>query len=64
MKMQFGDPYWARVCCNFCWIESAVLAEALYVKGYILKLSHTSRYSFPWCMQKTVVRSCHGPSRM
>ena len=46
-KMYLGGLYWEMRSCNFCHMELAVLDEALYMKGYLLKVSWMSMYSFP-----------------
>ena len=61
--MYFWGPY-LLTSCNFYLIKSAMLDEALYMKGYLLKVLNMSRYSFPWCVKKSVVKSCHRPLGM
>ena len=42
----FGEPYWEIKFCSFHIMESADLEDVWYMKGYLLKVLVTRRYSF------------------
>ena len=57
-----GVPYCEKSCMNLCVMVSAVFVEILKVKGYLLNVSVTNKYSLFLKVKKLVVRSCHGAS--
>ena len=57
-----GVPYCEKSCMNLCVMVSAVFVEILKVKGYLLNVSVTNKYSWFFESEKLAVRSCQGAS--
>ena len=57
-----GVPYCEKSCVNLHVMVSAVFVEILKVKGYLLNVSVTNRYSLLLNVKKSAVRSCQGAS--
>ena len=57
-----GVPYCEKSCVNLHVTVSAVFVEILKVKGYLLKVSVTNRYSLFLNVKRSAVRSCRGAS--
>ena len=55
-------PYCERSCMNLCVRVSAVFVDILKVKGYLLNVSATNKYSLFLKVKKSAARFCQGAS--
>ena len=60
--MFLGVPYCEKSCMTLNVMVSAVFVEILKVKGYLLNVSATNKYSLFLKVKKLVARSCQGAS--
>ena len=64
VKNLFGGPYLEIRLCIFHMMESADFEDVWYMKGYLLKVSVTTGYSYSLLLygKKSATRSCQGES--